>query len=63
MNKTDFRKRPYTAPWCMTIETEVEFFLLAGSPKARPGGDAGGTVSVGDFDEDNGGDDDVIEAP
>ena len=63
MNKTEFRKHTYIIPWCKVIETEVEFFLLAGSPRTRPGGDGSGTVSVDDFNQDNGGDDDVIEAP
>ncbi|EHO69399.1 hypothetical protein HMPREF9140_01421 [Prevotella micans F0438] len=35
MNKTDFRKRAYTAPWYMAIETEVEFFMLASNSKVH----------------------------
>ena len=55
MNKTDFRKRPYTAPWCMAIETEIEYSLLGGSPAGNPD-NHGGTEVIPpseDNDDDN----------
>ena len=60
MNKTYFRKRAYTTPWCEVIETEMEHSFLAGSPAVKPGGGGGGNINVNPLDPDE--DEDVSGA-
>ena len=48
------KKRLYETPVCTVIPLATEHHLLDGSgPKARPGGDQGGSVTIENPTEDN----------
>ena len=47
-------KKDYVTPTCAVIPIATEHYLLEGSgPKARPGGDQGGGVTIENPSEDN----------
>ena len=48
------KKRLYATPVCTVIHLATEHYLLGESgPKARPGGDQGGSVTIENPSEDN----------
>ena len=48
------KKRLYEVPTCAVIHLVTEHYLLGESgPKARPGGDQGGSVTIEDPTEDD----------
>ena len=48
------KKRLYEVPTCAVIHLATEHYLLDGSgPKARPGGDQGGSVTIENPSEDD----------
>ena len=48
------KKRLYEVPTCTVIHLATEPYLLeGGGPKARPGGDQGGGVTIENPSEDN----------
>ena len=48
------KKRLYEVPTCTVIHLATEHYLLEGSgPKAQPGGDQGGSVTIENPSEDN----------
>ena len=48
------KKRLYEVPTCTVIHLATEYYLLEGSgPKARPGGDQSGSVTIENPSEDN----------
>ena len=61
MKKKRKQRVEYTTPICLITPVQTEYYLLAGSPNARPGGDAGGDTEVRPFDPDNSGSGGVVE--
>ena len=48
------KKKMYETPACAVIHVVTEHYLLGESaPKARPGGDQGGSVTIENPSEDN----------
>ena len=48
------KKKLYETPTCTVIHLATEHYLLEGSdPKARPGGDQGGSVTIENPTEDD----------